>query len=255
MRWPLFLLAALLLCLPFSSIPVWAEDSGDMALEFPKGTNPPPTDMVSHIYNPKYDFMVRKAVVTWPRPFNFQVMRAFYANTRQYDPLGESTLKKLAELSYAVETAGNQQNKERLAGEYKDLVLNHLAHIDVVLQALSLARDNPLYGDPAFYEWVVKGLENEILSSTKGRTMRDAYSLVTMGEEALILNRLGAKSVYMELVSDGLHFYNIHLAEDFETHKQYELFMDTTRPMRRLKNAYNAVDGPARKLDLRASHK
>lgn len=216
----------------------------------PLGPGTPAPDTFSYFFQPQYNQMVRKAVVTWPKPLNFRQLRAMYMRTRQYDPLSQDTLKKMADLSFAVENTKDPEEREKKAGEFKDLVLDHLGNIDVVLQALSLSRGSNLYGDTGFYEWVVQGTEQEIMTRRKGRTMKDAYVLITMGDEALIFNRLGAKSVFSELVSNGAKFYYIHLAEDLKTRKQYEVFMDASYPMRRLKMEQNRSDKPV-PLDLR----
>lgn len=218
---------------------VLAQEKGEDFTLAPQSSTTADPDFFSYFFQPQYNQIVRKAVLTWPKPMDFRQMRGMYMRTRQYDPMGEDTLKKLADLSYSVENTKDEKEKERKAGEIKDLVLDHLGNIDVVLQALSLARENPIYGDPAFYEWVVKGTEQEIMSSYTGRTMKRAYVLVTMGDEALVFNRLGAKSIHSELVSDGKKFYTIHLAEDLKTKKQFELYIDSSLPMRRLKAVYN----------------
>lgn len=221
-----------------------------MILSPGNGPPPPPPDFFSYFYQPQYNQMVREAVLTWPKPFNFRQMRAMYSRTRQYDPLSEGTLKKLADLSYAIETGKDPEIRDRKGEEFQALVLDHMGNIDVLLQALSLARRDSRYGDPGFYEWAVKGTETEILTRRSGKSMKDSYVLITMGDEALIFNRLGAKSTYAELVSDGRRFFYIHLAEDLKTHKQFELYTDATIPMRVLKGRSNSPD-ISKPLDLR----
>lgn len=209
-----------------------------------------PEEIATSFQQPLYNQAVRKAVVVWPEPYNFWHMRELYRHTRQYDPLGEETLAKLRDLSYAAEQTKDPKEKERKAGEFQDLALDHLGQPDVMLQALALARDNPMYGDSKFYEWVIQGIENTLFSDRTGRSMKDGYRLITFGDEALIFSRLRAKSVFSEVVSDGSDFYTIHLAEDLRTHKQFEIFMDTSHPMRRLKKQH-VREEQGKRLDLR----
>lgn len=205
---------------------------------------PQAPDFFSYFFQPQYNQMVRTAVLTWPKPFNFRQMRAMYSRTRQYDPLGEGILKKLSDLSYAIETDKDPASRDRKFGVFQGLVLDHLGNIDVVLQALAMARRNSGYGDSGFYEWVVKGTETEILMRRHGRSIKDSYVLITMADEALIFNRLGVKSTYAELVSDGKRFYYIHLAENLKTHEQFELYTDASIPMRVLKARHNDTETP-----------
>lgn len=228
-----------------------AQKNEEKALKPGKGPTESARDRLTYFFQPQYNQLVRTAVLRWPKPFNFLQMRAMYARTRQYDPLGQDTLKKMADMSYAIEhekTLGARTSRQE---EFQALVLEHLGSLDVMLQALSLARGDSGYGDPAFYEWVVKGIEADVMADHNGRTMKDAYILITMGDEALIFKRLKAKSTYVEMVSDGSQFYYIHLAEDLKTHKQFELYINATIPMRVLKGRYNASD-TGRPLDLRS---
>ncbi|HRQ61158.1 MAG TPA: hypothetical protein PLO23_06575 [Alphaproteobacteria bacterium] len=202
-------------------------------------------------YQPLYNQAVRRAVVAWPVPYNFWEMRDYYIRTRQYDPLGEDTLTKLRALAYETEQAKTEADKAKKAGEFKDLALDHLGHVDVMLQAMALARENPLYGDPDFYQWVLKGMEEEMLTRNKGRSLKDAYFIITFADQALIMNRLKVKSVFSEVVGNDRRFYTIHLVEELKSGKQYELFFDTTFPMRRLKAAYVQKEFKPKPLDLR----
>lgn len=241
-----FIIAVIcLLMVQGAGIAVAQEDAkdGGMALAPPSSTSSPFDDL-SYLFQPQYNQQVRMAVVTWPKPYDFRYLRMLYAKTRQYDPLGEETLQKLAALSYAVENASNAKEKELKAGEFQDLVLEHLAHVSVILQALSLSRDNKIYGDPAFYEWVLQGLENRIVNVYNGRSMKNAIILITLADETLLFNRLGVKSVYSEMVSNGSKFYYIHLVEDRKTQKQYELFTDASIPLRVLKIRHNQQSKP-----------
>lgn len=239
----------LALCPAMTAVAADARARGDegMAL-MPNDRGRGPGDFLTYYYQPQYDQMVRKAVVAWPQSYDFRHLRTLYSRTRQYDPLGEDTLARLSALSYAVETARDPKEKERKAGEFQDLVLEHLASPAIVFQALSLARENRIYGDPAFYEWVAKGLEDRVMNVYNGRSMKQAVILITLADEALFFNRLGAKSVYSELVSDGAQFYYIHLAEDLKTGKQFEVYTNASIPMRVLKARHSQKTRP---VDLR----
>lgn len=209
-----------------------------------------PAEFEASMYQPLYNQAVRRAVVAWPVPYNFRQMRNYYIRTRQYDPLGEDTLSQLRALSYAVEQAKTPEEKEQKAGAFKDLALDHLGHVDVMLQALALARENPIYGDPDFYQWVLKGMEEDMLARHKGRSLKDAYFIITFADQALLMNRLKVKSVFSEVVGNERRFYTIHLVEELEGGKQYELFFDTTFPMRRLKKEYVDKKFNPKPLDL-----
>lgn len=244
------ILLTLLLSLFAGNLALAQEEDKDFTLTPHSTVNPAP-NFLSYFFQPQYNQIVRRAVVAWPKPVDFRHLRMMYMHTRQYDPLGEETLKKLAELSYAAETSMDTKEKQKKSGEFRDLVLDHLGNIDVVLQALSLARDNPIYGDPAFYEWVVIGTQEDLMSGYNGRSMKKAYTLITMADEAFIFSRLKVKSVHSELVSDGANFYAIHLVEEFKTKKQYELFINTSIPMRHLKALHNASGKSSRPVNIR----
>ena len=47
----------------------------------------------SYLDTPYYNQMARDALKNKPARFDFMKFRIFYARTRQYDPIGEETLK------------------------------------------------------------------------------------------------------------------------------------------------------------------
>lgn len=198
------------------------------------------TDM-SFMYDPEFDFLVRVVYLTWPQKFDFLALRKAYMKTSQYDPIPETVIGQMMERAYALENAETEEEKARIGAAFEDIALTHLANMDVILTALSFARDDKKFGDPAFYEWVRDNIIRDIMSRSDGKSIADPFEVITMAEENALLSALKLRPVYTEMLSNGEDFYNIHLVEDIKTGEKSELYTNISVPMRFLKKQYKAA--------------
>lgn len=214
MRFTLLLLA-LIVCAPTS---VHAQES----------------DLYPYAYtaNPKYEYLAREALERMPEHFDFMTFRSVYTNTRQYDPIAEETIAKMNALAFEMVNETNPEKRERAKLGYQFLIADHLANVGVVMQALSYARQNPQYGNPKFFEWVKNGLMNAVMMSRDGRTLNEAYGIVTFPEETLLLIHLRSKLIRTDSQQEGFVYYNMNEIEEFQTGKRWTVFVNTTFPMR-----------------------
>ena len=189
-----------------------------------------PTFMV----DPYYNKMVREAIRDRPERFDFMRFRSLYSRSSFYDPIGEDALREINALAYA---AMNEEDEERAQGAlfgYQTRVSEHMAHIDVVLQALSLARQDKRFGDAQFFEWMRDGLVKTVVISGDGYSLKGAYDVITPSEEVLLFRRLGFRSLETKNVKQGGLFYNIHTVEQAGEADSRVVFVNTTIPLRYL---------------------
>jgi len=188
----------------------------------------------SFLVNPHYNKMAREALKDKPKRFGFMRFRSLYSRTRQYDPIGENTLKSLNNLAYIV---FNEQDPDRIKTAlfgYQSIVSDHLAHLGVVMQALSLAREDRRFGNPSFFEWVKEGIIRTVVISGDGFTLQGAYDVITLEEETVLFHRLGIKPVESRAVKEGFIYYNMHDVEEVGTKAKRAVFVNTTIPMKYL---------------------
>ncbi|MEZ5814717.1 MAG: hypothetical protein R3E13_08405 [Alphaproteobacteria bacterium] len=221
----LFITAFFILVLPHSAA---AQRLRDAPL---KDTSP------GYMDTPYYNKMVRDALKDRSPYFDFMQFRILYARTRQYDPGGERVLKTVNDLAYLALHEEDPQRAETALFAYQTEVSNHLANIDVVLLALSLAREDKRFGRVDFFEWMREGLVKTVLISGDGYTLNGAYDVITLSEELLLFSRLGLKRIDTKAAHEGIIYYNMHTAEDLRTGEKRTVFVNTSIPMRHLEEA------------------
>ncbi len=220
----ILILCLCILCLPFSARAELYENA--------------------HRANPQYEFMARRAFQVYPKEFDFMEFRAVYSETRQYDPIGEDTLARMDTLSYTVMTEKNTEKSGMALLEYRALVADHLAHLGVVMKALTLARQDKRFGNPDFFRWVKAGIMDTVMISGTGKSLREAYDVVTLPEETALLYTLNVKLLKADPRNEGMIWYNMDDVEDLRTKEHWTVFVNTTYPMRFLEEQQQARSGP-----------
>lgn len=189
-----------------------------------------PANRTDYISGPYYDSMARQALER-PANFEFGPLRSYYTQTAHYDPLGDKTRQEMLGLAYKMQNENDAGKREAAAADYQNLVLQHLAHIDMITQALALAREDQIYGDPAFFEWVRAGLIKDLLGSGDGTSLHRAYDVVTLAEEEILIRQLRLRLLKTESAEQGGVYYSMYQVEDGPGREPYWIFINTTQPM------------------------
>ncbi|MCB1651226.1 MAG: hypothetical protein KDI46_04160 [Alphaproteobacteria bacterium] len=184
-----------------------------------------------YLAEPQFDYLARAALRREPG-FDFMRFRRYYAQTRQYDPLGEETLERMNELAFGIETEKDPEKNRLYMDEYQNLLLKHLANLGVVMQALSLSRTNPRFGDPGLFKWIKAGLTRDVLMSGNGRSLDDAYDVITTTEETVLITLLGLQRLDTISNKEGRIYYNMNEVYDPRTKEKWTLFVNTSFPMK-----------------------
>jgi hypothetical protein len=173
-------------------------------------------------------------------------IRSFYPYTSQYDPFPDKLEEEIMRLSYEVENAETPEDEREALLDYNAFVSSHLANIDVLYWAISLAKQDVRFGNVSFYRWVRKKLIDSIFdipSSTSqqakvprrdGRSLTNALHIVTFGEENVILGRVGGEVLSTDLRTQESSIYqyiNIHEIRDSKTGKTYYLYVNVSIPL------------------------
>lgn len=228
---PILPILMVFVLLAVTPLPTWAQeaDSNRAVQKSYRATDQFDTSQsTDYVSQPMYDKLVRQAIKVRSGQFEFGLFRSLYPQTRQYDPIGEDINHTIVDLAYEIE---NVDDPKTALGEYRRLVAEHLANIDVVSQALSLSRNNRIYGDPAFFEWMRAGLLRDIRGSGTGENLNLAYDVITLGEETALLAALRLQVLQTDARHSGRLWYNMHLVKDAKHSEPYWIFVDITSPM------------------------
>lgn len=194
----------------------------------------------AHIANPRYEFMAQQAKQYMSNVFQFRQFRGYYAQTRQYDPIGDQTVRQLQTYAYqALNAEGSVQNEALM--NYNELLFQHLANLQVVVFALAMSGDNSQFGNPVFFRWLRDGIVLSIMRSGDGKSLNGAYDTITMAEENVIFNQLGLKHIATISAHEGYYYYNMHDVQALRTGQNSTLFVNTTIPMRFLEQIQHNV--------------
>ena len=196
----------------------------------------------AYIANPRYEFMAQQASKYMSDYFQFGQFRGYYMQTRQYDPIGDQTVERLQNLAYEVQEGIDQQEVSDALVSYRKLVWEHLANLRVVLQALALSKIDARFGNPKFFSWLRDGLVHDVMISGTGKSLDEAYDVITLSEETIIFGRLGVRRLSTQAAQEGYYDYNMHEVEDLRTGQHWTLFVNTTHPMRFLRAISNEPD-------------
>lgn len=184
---------------------------------------------------------------------NLYVIRSYYPHTSQYDPFPEKLEKEIMRLSYNVKNAAAPEEERDALIAYKAFVASHLANIDVLYWAIVLAEQDVRFGNASFYRWVRGKLIDlifEIPVSTSpeirvprrdGRSLDKALSIVTFGEENVVLGRIGGEILKTDLRTQEVsayHYINIHDIKDPKTGKVFQIYVNVTIPLEHSLDAY-----------------
>lgn len=185
----------------------------------------------SYMANPKYDFMVQQAEKLRSENFRFDQFRVYYTQTRQYDPVGERTLKQLQDYAFTVQQGNASLKTEESLAAYHKLLKDHLANLRILAQAIALSKEDDRFGNPQFLSWVRDGIVKNIMQSGDGKSLQGAYDVITLAEETSIFLELGLKPLKTQAVQEGYYYYNMVDVEDLRTGQKSSLFINTTYPM------------------------
>jgi len=186
---------------------------------------------------PIYREMVRKVLKEQPRNYSFSSMRANYSLTQDYMPQAGSLYGDMEQLAQIVKNSADEDKAWQAAQTFQAIAEAHLAHMGVILFALSYARDDPRFGDVQFYEWVRDGLLRSVMRSGNGQSLDGAYDVINPEEEEMLLHELGEKwnaaVEYTETKKRGIIYYNRHYMRDGDG-ELHQVYVNLTRPMERI---------------------
>jgi len=193
--------------------------------------------------NPRYDAMVRASMMNMSDGFRFGQFRNLYADTSQYDPLGDKTIDEMQRLAYVVQNGKDVQERGKALDDYRSLVMLHMANIRVVAQALAFAKIDGVFGSERFFSWMRKGLVRDIMKMGDGKTLNTAYYVVTLSEETVLLGQLGFRVIDTRTANENSIYYSMHEVEDIRNGQIQTIFVNTTRPMRYLNYQHKLAGG------------
>ena len=182
---------------------------------------------------------------------SFMRFRVLYTEMSHYVPISDGVTREILELAYQVQNGQNAEERGVAQQAYTKLILQHLANIDVVTLALSLSRQDRAFGDPELFSWLHGGLKKSILIAGDGSRLSDAYDVMTLGEETILLKELGVSVLSTQAGREGRVYYNMHEVEDPRDNQRYTVFVETSVPMSFL--AEEEAKKP-QSLDLRHSN-
>jgi hypothetical protein len=192
---------------------------------------PARTNEMDYVTGPYYDMLVRQAITQRPKRFEFGTLRSYYTQMPQYDPLGDATRREMISLAFTIQNDEDPDKRKEAFDKYGALVSAHLGNFDVISQALVLSREDKIFGDPKFFEYMRAGLLRSIMYSGNGTSLVLAYDAMTLGEETALLKALRFRVLKTEPAMEGGMYYNMHEVMSPDHLKPFWVFVDVTKPM------------------------
>lgn len=187
-------------------------------------------DIYFHV-RPHYNAKVADLFDSDPRTFKYTDLKVYYTQMPQYDPVGEDTRELMLNLAYLV----MEENDQGALINYQRLLRAHIVNLAAVNLAISLAEQDPRFGNVAFLSAIRDGIFRNVLVSGDGMSLRGAYDAITFEEEVMLLQHLGVELIETKAHQKGLTYYNTHAVIEPNTGAAYTLFVDVSRPMRHLR--------------------
>ncbi|MCK5285579.1 MAG: hypothetical protein KAJ86_08355 [Alphaproteobacteria bacterium] len=163
--------------------------------------------------------------------FNYGNYRTQYTLSKRYDPIGDIANKTLLDIAYKIQNEQNPEEIKKAQIAYRTHIMNHMANMTVVLQALLLSYEDKRFGNPKFWKKLRNGLLKSVKDSGNGRTLSSAYHIITSMEETMLLRLLRVKIIKTTSSHSGILYYNMHEIEELNTKVRKTIFIDTTQPM------------------------
>lgn len=163
------------------------------------------------------------------------MLRTYYPQTKQYTPFSKNIIDLMTYQAYIADTSADQAEINDALAQYRVLLNDHMANLDVITFALTLARVDVRYGDEIFIKKMRDGLIKSLTDLENiGKTPERAYMISSYGEETYVLNQYGGTLQKSEIHNVGRLFYNVH--DIILPNGQFEqIYMDVTAPIRNVK--------------------
>lgn len=210
----------------------------------PLSSNTEVIQKFAYRYDPLFDSMVRDVLSARNLGMSFSEFRRNYALTSQYAPIADTITDEMLKRAFEAQNAATPEAAKKAYDAFNVLVMDHMANLQVVLQALALARTDKRFGDTKTLEWVRTGLLKNLMVSGDGKTLRDAYDIISLEEEIILLQSLGIKPTQTLSNREGIIYYNMHDYIDTKTGRPSTLFVNSSYPMRFLEAKSKIKSGP-----------
>lgn len=195
--------------------------------------------------NPESDRLYERLVAkakndpSYGDSFPFFDLRNHYARSGSFVSNSDGVMKELVRLTLIMENAADPTVLNKALREYKALIETHLGNIKVMHLALDQAIKNPRFGEARWIGWLYKGMVRSITLDRDGRSVRDAYRVISFDEESFLFEYLKLTKIKTKLVSaaDGAFMYHRHVVhpKGKKTDRTFDLYVDVTYPLNLIK--------------------
>lgn len=158
-------------------------------------------------------------------------LRNLYAFTSYYEPFSDRLVDEMTQYAYTVQNSKDSIRVNNSLKAYKELVDKHIANIAVLNFAITMARVNALFGNPAYYERAREAVYAGITAGVDGNRPQTAYNIVVRDEELMILARKGYEIEKSEVYDVNGTYYNVYDVRD-ENGEFDQVFMNITKPVK-----------------------
>ena len=180
-----------------------------------------------------YDFQLiqlKKSNIDYFRS-GIKSLRNLYSFTSYYEPFSDRLIDEMTRYAYTVQNSKDTMKVNSSLEAYKELVDKHIANITVLNFAITMARVNALFGNPAYYERAREAVYEGITAGADGNRPQTAYHIVVRDEELMILARQGYEIEKSEVYDVNGAYYNVYDVRD-KNGEFDQIFMNITRPVK-----------------------
>ena len=234
----LFVLIALFFIIPASSVYAASSSRGNAGSEGIGELNLADDELrrwsaLSKSYTPQYEELVadlkagRKDIKR-----SMLRLRNFYSYTPQYDPFAQDTIDEMVKNAYIIDTSDDNIAVNKALANYRELLDNHLANLDVVSYALMLSRLDVRFGD----EYFLKDVRDAIRSVWDGqhgvgKEPQHPYKIATLAEMSYVVSTYGGEVVKSDVYTVARQVFDVRdiITEDGD---YVQVFFDISKPIR-----------------------
>lgn len=162
---------------------------------------------------------------------DFFLLRMAYTKTDSYEPYNSKDDESIKNCEKLLDGKKYKESLEPLDSILNRNYVNIKAHMYLGYIYKKMNKE-----DKSYYHYrVYEGLTNSFLETGNGKDVNNAYIVINVKEEYLLLDRLGLKMQSQRLVEEGGHAYDVLTVKEGNKSKPFDVYFNIDLPLKTLK--------------------
>lgn len=162
---------------------------------------------------------------------DFFLLRMAYTKTDSYEPYDTKDDESIKNCEKLLDAKKYKESLEPLDSILNRNYVNIKAHMYLGYIYKKMNKE-----DKSYYHYrVYEGLTNSFLETGNGKDVNNAYIVINVKEEYMLLDRLGLKMQSQSLVEEGGHSYDVLTVKEGNKSKPFDVYFNIDLPLKTLK--------------------